>query len=58
MHGCVLNKLMAVATYRAEVERAAVEGREVDIEAADAFLEKDRIQMANGAENSLRALEN
>ena len=41
MPGCALNKLMAVATYRAEVERAMTERREVDVAAADALLEKN-----------------
>ena len=41
MPGCALNKLMAVPTYRAEVERAMAERREVDVVAADALLEKN-----------------
>ena len=44
MHGRVLNKLMAVATYRAEVERAMADRREVDVVAADALLEKNPFQ--------------
>ena len=44
MHGRALNKLMAVATYRAEVERAMAERREVDVVAADALLEKNPFQ--------------
>ena len=41
MHGCALDKLMAIATYRAEVERARHESRDVDFAVADALLEKD-----------------
>ena len=41
MHGCALDKLMAIATYRAEVERARYEDRDVDFHVADALLEKD-----------------
>ena len=41
MLGPALNKLMAVATYRAEVDSAMVERREVDVVAADALLEKN-----------------
>ncbi len=44
MPGCALNKLMAVATHRAEVDRAMVERREVDVVAADALLEKNPFQ--------------
>ena len=41
MHGCALDKLMAIAEYRAEVERARYEDRDVDFHVADALLEKD-----------------
>ncbi len=41
MPGCALNKLMAVATYRAETARATVERREVDVVVADTLLEKN-----------------
>ena len=41
MHGCALDKLMAIATYRAEVERARHESRDVDFDVVDALLEKD-----------------
>ena len=41
IHGCALDKLMAIATYRAEVERARHEERDVDFDAADSMLEKD-----------------
>ena len=41
MHGCALDKLMAIATYLAEVERARHESRDVDFDVADALLEKD-----------------
>ena len=41
MPGCALSKLMAVATYRAEIERAMAERREVDVVVADALLEKN-----------------
>ena len=41
MHGCALDKLMAIATYRAEVERARYEDRDVDFHVADALFEKD-----------------
>ena len=41
MHGYALDKLMAIATYRAEVERARHESRDVDFAVADALLEKD-----------------
>ena len=44
LHGRALNKLMAVATYRAEVERAMAERREVDVAVADALLEKNPFQ--------------
>jgi hypothetical protein len=36
-----LSKLMAVANHHAEIERAKVEGRDVDLERADALFEKD-----------------
>ena len=32
MHGCALDKLMAIATYRAEVDRARHEERDVDFD--------------------------
>ena len=38
---CALNKLMAVAFFRAEVERAASEGREVDFARSDVNMEKN-----------------
>ena len=41
MHGFALDKLMAIATYRAGVERARHESRDVDFDVADALLEKD-----------------
>ena len=41
LHVCALDKLMAIATYRAEVERARYEDRDVDFHVADALLEKD-----------------
>ena len=41
MHGCALDKLMAIAEYRAEVERARYEDRDVDLHEADRMLEKD-----------------
>ena len=41
MPGSALNMLMAIATHRAEVERAMVERREIDVAAADALLEKN-----------------
>ena len=40
MHGCALDKLMAIAEYRAEVERARYEDRDVDLHEADSMLEK------------------
>ena len=40
MHGCALDKLMAIATYRAEVERARHDERDADFDVADALLEK------------------
>ena len=41
MHGCALDKLMTIATFRAAVYRARYEERDVDFDAADSMLEKD-----------------
>ena len=55
MHGCALDKLMAVATYRAEVERARYEDRDVDLHEADRMLEKDPFRWPT-APNTVLAL--
>ena len=41
-YSCALNKLMAVAFCRAEVERAASEGREVDFTRPDVNMGKNQ----------------
>ena len=47
MRGCALDNLMAIATYRAEVERARYEDRYADFHAADSMLEKDPFRWPN-----------
>ena len=44
IRGCALDKLMAVATYRAEVDRACHDERDVDFDVADSMLEKDPLK--------------
>ena len=54
-YSCALNKLMAVAFFRAEVERAASEGREVDFARSNVSMEKT-VPVGVHAEDGARAL--
>ena len=58
MRGCALDKLMAIATYRAEVERARYEDRDIDLHTADSMLEKDPFQVGSCTKNGPRTLDN